>query len=166
MENKINLTKQLPLITTVLICLIGFSVLVAELIVHFSSNRKKAKTALEMVSTVEPKQVLKTVYQNANNYFVGDSVARLHSMTVHCSKPLVQVFDKTPGIMEYTFARETRNGQLKTVDIVSQEFKGADSAIVNARALYKDGTTKDFKQYFIRESGTWKLGLKYGYDIK
>ncbi len=68
--------------------------------------------------------------------------------------------------MEYTFARETRNGQLRNVDIVSQEFKAADSAIVNARALYKDGSTKDFKQYFIKESGMWKLGLKYGYDIK
>ena len=166
MENKINLKKQLPLVTIVIVCLLGFSLLVAELIVHFSSKRKKANTVVEAVSTVEPKQVLKTVYQNANNYFLGDSVAMIHSMFTHCSKPLIQVFNETPGIMEYTFARETRNGRLKAVEVISQEFIGADSAIVNAKALYNDGSAKDFKQYFIRENGQWKLGLKYGHNIQ
>ena len=162
MENKITL-KNTATYVTLFVVVIAVAVLVAQLIVHFSSKRMRDRAAIPVI---EPKQVLSNVYKDANNYFLGDTMPIVKKLDSYCSKRLVAVFKQNPGIMVYSFARETRNGHLKNIDIISQQYNGADSAIIYARAMYNDGTAKDFKQYLIKEDGLWKLGLKYGHDIK
>ena len=166
MENKINLKKQLPYITGFSLALIGVAFMIAELIVHLSTKKQKANLVTQVMPTREPKNVLTSVYQDANKYFVGDSVSKIDNLYGYCSKPLKQVFTQNPGILLYTFARETKSGKLKDVAIISQQYKGLDSAIVDAKAVYNDGSFKTFQQVFIKEAGIWKLGLKYGHDIQ
>lgn len=141
--------------------------MVAELIVNHTSKKRKTEVITNTtLPKIEPKQILKTVYQDANKYFAGNSVGDINNLDGYCSKSLKQIFNQNQGLMVYTFARETRNGKLKGVDIISQTYRGLDSAIVNARAMYVDGTSKPFQQLFIKENGSWKLALKYGYDIQ
>ncbi|MVM42008.1 DUF4878 domain-containing protein [Spirosoma sp. HMF3257] len=165
MENKITLKSRLPIITFIALALLGFSVMVAELIVHVSAKKRKATLPAITNTPMEPKQVLLTVYQEANKYFLGDKTVLNQAVYTYCSKPLIQEFSKTPGIMEQTFARETRIGRLKKVEVVTQHYQGADSAMVSARAFYNDGFSKTFNQLFVKENGRWKLGLSYGRDI-
>lgn len=166
MENKINLKKQLPYITGAILALIAVAFMIAELIVHISTKKRKADYVTEVAPMQEPKYILTSVYQDANKYFMGDSVSKIDNLNAYCSKPLKKVFAQNPGILLYTFARETKNGKLKEVTIVSQQYKSLDSAVVAAKATYKDGSSKKFQQVFIKEDGMWKLGLKYGYDIQ
>jgi hypothetical protein len=165
MENKITLKSRLPLITFIALALLGFSVMVAELIVHVSAKKHKAMLPTLSPTSMEPKQVLLTVYQEANKYFLGDKTVLNQAVFKYCSKPLIHEFSKTPGIMEQTFARETRIGRLKKVEVISQHNQGADSSMVRARAFYSDGFSKTFNQLFVKENGQWKLGLSYGRDI-
>ncbi|GAB3283781.1 hypothetical protein GCM10027347_60520 [Larkinella harenae] len=113
----------------------------------------------------EPQTVLRAVYQDANEYFTGDTVALVANLDTYCSQHLLKAFKQVPGLMVYTFARETRNGRLRQLSIVSQHYSGADSAQVKAQATYLDGAVKTFEQHFIREGNQWKLGLKYGHGI-
>ena len=166
MENKINLKKRLLYGVGTILAIIAISYTMATLTVYLTSKAHPKHVSQRQGITHEPQTILQGVYRTANNYFAGDSVSKIDNLNGYCSKPLKTVFNRNPGLLLYTFVRETKNGNLKALDIVSQQYKGVDSAIVDARALYLDGSSKQFKQVFIKEDGHWKLGLKYGYDIQ
>ena len=166
MENKINLRRNLSYAAAVLIGIFAVAFMISELIINIAAKNRKAELANTALPKMEPKQILKNVYQDANKYFASNSTGNINNLDGYCSKSLKQIFNQNKGLMVYTFARETRNGKLKGVDIVSQTYRGLDSAIVDARATYTDGTSKPFQQMFIMENGFWKLALKYGHDIK
>lgn len=115
---------------------------------------------------VPPGQVLTAVYQTANRHFKGDTSAHLDSVQQHFGKHLANAFNLHEGLLTYTLARETRNGELKRLDVLSEKFMGDDSAMVKVRSTFMNDSTKTFDQPFIRENGKWKFALKYSHHIK
>ena len=148
-------------IASIMVVVLGLGMAKATVVTLRYFNHPTTKTVIS-----PPKQVLTTVYKTANRYFKGDTSAHLDSVQRHFSKHLTKAFNQHEGLLTYTLARETRNGELKWLDILSEKFMGDDSAMVKVRSTFTNDSTKTFDQPFLRENGEWKFALKYTHHIR
>jgi len=87
-------------------------------------------------------------YSEAERYFSTEALAAMKG-------PLGQIAGGFKGIAD----SNTRNGQIRVVEVLKQEIRG-EGATVTARIAFKDGSTKENDvTELIREKGEWKITL-------
>ena len=88
----------------------------------------------------------------ANKGEYSEAEKYLSLETIAAVKGIGALSGGTKGIWD----KNTRNGTIEKIDILSEEIRG-EGATVLIKIHFKDGKTKDSTEQLIKENGDWKL---------
>jgi len=84
-------------------------------------------------------------YSEVEKYFSSDALTLMRSEWAALAGGIKGIMDEG-----------TRNGSIKTVEIIKEEIRG-EGATVSGVLHYKDGETEEIDEELIREEGAWKI---------
>lgn len=103
-----------------------------------------------------PEQAVQGFYTHLNDGNYGAAIGLY-------SAEALSVLQDPDSASDSAFAawakEETKEGSVDRVEVVQQEATGDDSATVEFRVVYRDGSTAEHTVTVTRESGAWKMGL-------